>query len=151
MGINLFAKPKKMAAEEWLNTIAEVISDTYKLDSDEKKVVKIALYNSSNPEGETTYKKLIEALKDEKTIGLPSTENLHIGDFIVSEICPVMLKKNNWTTFFDDKEGKGLEQLSAKALRNSLKNAYDQDFIDFVTFLWTKVNIPELYEKIAMI
>lgn len=152
MGIYLFAKPKKMAAEGWLNTIAEVISDTYELDSNEEKAVKNALYNGSNSEGEITYKKFIDVLKDEKALGIPTMEEVPpIGDFVVSEICPVMLKKNNWTTFFDDKEGKGLEQLSAKALRNALKNAYDQKFIDFVICLWVKVNLPELYENITLI
>lgn len=151
MGINLFAKPKKMAAETWLNTIADAVLDVYFLSDEDGKIVKKALYNGSTGDGTITYKKFISELKITDFKG-PRPSDLEdkdkvppIGEMIANSICPVMLKKNNWTTFFDEIEGKGLDSLSAKAIRNALKNSYDQDFSDFILKLWAAVNIPELY------
>lgn len=141
MGINLLAKPKKKAAETWLNTVAEVISDVYVCSEDQ---IKKALYKGASADGGITYKKFIATLQS-LDAGDAIDDNEDRGSVIADIISPVVLKKNNWVEFFDDGNGKALDSLNARNIRSALKNSYDRCFDKFVLGLWAKVNIPELY------
>ncbi len=141
MGINLLGKPKKMAAETWLNTVAEVITDVYDCSEDP---IKRALYKGASSDGDITYKKFISTLQSLDT-GNSKGDNEDWGSVIADIISPVVLKKNNWVEFFDDTNGKTLDSLNTRNIRSALKNSYDRYFDKFVLGLWAKVNIPELY------
>ena len=155
MSLNVFAKPKKMACEEWLNVIADTVYRVYGFETavnddlvEMRDAIKASLYSSAKGDGTVTYKKFIEELGKYED---PTRQREDYGQQLSGKICPVMLKKNNWTTFFDDPEGKPLEGLSTRALRIALKSAYDEQFITLICTLWVRVNIPELSIAVGII
>lgn len=142
--ISIFTAPKRVTPEQWIETLTDVIIDAYTL-FDAKHQIKKALFNAADSNGSITFKKFIGELRKDKA------ENEDEWEYderktLADVICPMFLRKNEWTANFDVKDGKSLEGMSAKALRNVLKESYDRNFSNFVLMLWTKINLPEAYE-----
>ena len=142
INVSILAKPKKIKSEIWLENITEAIADNYCLSEEALMSVKKALFDTATAEGDVSYTKFINNLRNQNVEGMID------GNIVANTICPMYLKKNEWTAEFDVKDAPGLDTISVKTLRRLIKLSCDKNFTNFVLRLWAYVNVPELWNLI---
>lgn len=146
MTIYIFKMPAGYTTEKWIEVLSEVIGKSYRLLGRGIRIVKETLAEAVCEDGTLRYKDFIEQLNKEPDSEVCEKDR-EGKKTVAKRLTPVYVNKNIWTDVFDDVQAPGIENLSIKKLKEMIKKSNEEKFSMLVLNLWTRINLPEHYER----